>query len=370
MSLSLSKKALILVAIPLAFEILFVVILAALLFSVDNERKRENHAREVSARVNAGLTALLDRFSSCVLYHVSESESFKKRFEGSRYKIRNEIDALEALVRDHPEEKAAVDKINDLLTISVENLQRAQGQLELGNKIEAARMWMRADKDIGQLLKAIDQIVIYQEQVLRERKAAQDTYRRGVEILLPVGLFFNLLLAVGLAFYFNRGTTKRLNVLLDNTKRLAIDQPLNPPLIGRDEIATLDHTFRDMAAALEESRRKERAVVDNAEDVICSLDREGRFVAVNPAVEKLWGYSENDLVGDGIDAIVHEDDRKATFKAIDQLVKSESGAGSFENRIICKDGHGLDFAWSAHWSWTKLFFASPVISLNANRSTA
>jgi hypothetical protein len=42
MSLSLSKKALILVAIPLAFEIVFVVSLSALLYSVDNERKREN----------------------------------------------------------------------------------------------------------------------------------------------------------------------------------------------------------------------------------------------------------------------------------------------------------------------------------------
>ena len=67
-------------AIPLAFEIIFVVSLATLLYSVDKERERENHAREVSGRVNAALTALLDRFSSCVLYHVSDSPSFKKRF--------------------------------------------------------------------------------------------------------------------------------------------------------------------------------------------------------------------------------------------------------------------------------------------------
>ena len=350
MSLSLSKKALILVAIPLAFEIVFVVSLSALLYSVDNERKRENHAREVSASVNAALTALLDRFSSCVLYHVSDSPSFKKRFETSRYKIRAQIDGLEALVRNHPEEKAAVDKITDLLTVSVENLQRAQGQLELGNKIGAARMWMRADKDIGHLLGAIDEITVYQEKVLAERKAAQAGYRRAVEIILPAGLLLNVLIAIGLAFYFNRGTTRRLNVLLDNTKRLAVDQPLNPPLVGRDEIARLDHTFRDMASALEESRRKEHAVVDNAEDVICSLDRDGRFLAVNPAVARLWGYSDEDLIGDGLDAIVHEDDVKATFKAIDELVGSASGTGSFENRIICQDGRGVDFAWSAHWS--------------------
>jgi PAS domain S-box-containing protein len=44
-----------------------------------------------------------------------------------------------------------------------------------------------------------------------------------------------------------------------------------------------------MASALEESRRKEHAVVDNAEDVICSLDRDGRFLAVNPAVAKALG---------------------------------------------------------------------------------
>lgn len=348
MSLSLSRKALILVAIPLAFEFLFIIALAALLVSVDGERQRENHAREVTARVNAGLTALLDRFSSCVLYHVSDSPLFQKRFESSRVKVQTEISALHELVRDHPEEKAAVDKVTNLLTMSVENLQRAQGQLELGNKMGAARMWMRADKDIGQLLTAIDDIVIYQQQVLAAGKAAQEGYRRGVEVLLPAALVFNVLLAIGLAFYFNRGTTKRLNVLLDNTKRLALDQPLSPPLVGRDEIATLDHTFRDMASALEESRRKERAVVDNAEDVICSLDRAGRFIAVNPAVEKLWGYDPEELIGEGIDFIVHEDDLAATIEAINEVVTG--GGGSFENRIVCADGRGVDFAWSAHWS--------------------
>ena len=108
-----------------------------------------------------------------------------------------------------------------------------------------------------------------------------------VYTILPftVMMLFNVLLAIGLAFYFNRGTTKRLNVLLDNTKRLALEQPLSPPLIGRDEIARLDHTFRDMASALEESRRKEHAVVDNAEDVICSFDRQGRFVVNRDHVE-------------------------------------------------------------------------------------
>jgi PAS domain S-box-containing protein len=350
MSLSLSRKALILVAIPLAFEFLFIIVLAALLFSVDAERQRENHAREVTARVNSGLTALLDRFSSCVLYHVSDSPLFQKRFEGARVKIQTEITALNELVRDHPEEKMAVDKVTDLLTISVENLQRAQGQLELGNKMGAARMWMRADKDIGQLLNAIDDIVIYQQQVLAARKAAQEGYRRGVEVLLPAALLFNVLLAIGLAVYFNRGTTNRLNVLLDNTRKLALDQPLNPPLRGRDEIAALDHTFRDMASALEESRRKERAVVDNAEDVICSLDRSGTFIAVNPAVEKLWGYHPDELIGESLDFIIHKDDLQETLSAINDLVASASGTGVFENRIICADSRGVDFAWSAHWS--------------------
>ncbi|MBS2006209.1 MAG: PAS domain S-box protein [Cyanobacteria bacterium SZAS TMP-1] len=350
MSVSLSKKAIILVTVPLVFEVLFVGALAYLLHMVQAERERENHAREISTHVNSALVALLDRFSSCILYHVSDSDAFRQRFTGSGSKISNELKTLKALVAPFPEEKLAIERMTELFIGCGEDLQRAQGQLELGDKMQAARMWMKADGVISRLLKSIDDIVAYQEKNLRDTRSAQEQLVKSVEVILLLGVIGNVVLASGLVVYFNRGTTSRLNTLMDNTVRLAIAMPLNEPLSGGDEIAHLDSTFREMASALEESRRKERAVVDNAVDVICTIDRDGVFTAVNPAVKGLWGFDPEEIIGQPISRVIVPEDFKATVKAIEEIVKSSQQEGVFENRIVCADRRTVDFAWSAHWS--------------------
>ncbi len=350
LNLNLSRKAMILVAVPLAFEIVFVVTLATLLASTEYERARENHAREITAHINGALTALLDRFSSCILRHVSDDVAFKNRFEVSLRKMHSELEALTYLTRDDPVEAQRMSEISKLLLSCTGSIQQAQASLDAGDRLSAGKQWMHADRNVGRFLAMVDLAVAQQQKLLEERQDAQKRYGHVVQLVLIVGIAFNVVLALGLAAYFNRGTIKRLNVLLDNTRRLAEDEPLNAPLTGTDEIAILDETFREMAESLDEARRKERAVVRNAVDVICSIARDADFVAINPAAEKLWGYSVKELVGKSLKSIVHEEDWAATVKAVEGIILSKEQRGNFENRVRCKDRGVVDFAWSAHWS--------------------
>ena len=45
-----------------------------------------------------------------------------------------------------------------------------------------------------------------------------------------------------------------------------------------------------------EASRKERAIIENAVDVICSIDADGKFVAVSPACTQTWGYRPDELM--------------------------------------------------------------------------
>jgi PAS domain S-box-containing protein len=128
---------------------------------------------------------------------------------------------------------------------------------------------------------------------------------------------------------------------MDNTLRLAADKPLNPPIKGEDEIAHLDLVFRNMAQGLAEARRKERAVVDNAVDVICSVDEQGKFTAVNPAAHTSWGYTPDELLGKRLASIVFDEDISHTNNAIQRII-AEQEQSSFDNRILCKDGSVVD----------------------------
>src|ERR1700730_5272334 len=115
--------------------------------------------------------------------------------------------------------------------------------------------------------------------------------------------------------------------------------------------------------ALRESRRKLEAalhanqlIMDNSQDVICTIDRTGRFLTANAACENLWGYTSDELVGRKYIDLVHPDDRAKTDQA-DADTRFTGKITDFVNRYVRKDGILVDVLWSAYWSETdKTFF--------------
>src|SRR3984893_8727547 len=115
--------------------------------------------------------------------------------------------------------------------------------------------------------------------------------------------------------------------------------------------------------ALRESRRKLEAalhanqlIMDNSQDVICTIDRTGRFLTANAACENLWGYTSDELVGRKYIDLVHPDDRAKTEQA-DADTRFTGKITDFVNRYVRKDGILVDVLWSAYWSETdKTFF--------------
>ena len=60
----------------------------------------------------------------------------------------------------------------------------------------------------------------------------------------------------------------------------------------------LDITERKIAEqALAHSEERCRALVDTANDIVATLDLEGRFTSINPAVRRILGYEPHELIG-------------------------------------------------------------------------
>lgn len=96
---------------------------------------------------------------------------------------------------------------------------------------------------------------------------------------------------------FSREIRSRLAVIKKNTQLLGTGRKLLPPVGGQDEIHDLDSTFRQMAAALDEAKEQERALVTESQDMICSLDSEGRLNLFNPATAAILGVNADGLAG-------------------------------------------------------------------------
>ncbi|MEO9124650.1 MAG: PAS domain S-box protein, partial [Microcoleus sp.] len=73
---------------------------------------------------------------------------------------------------------------------------------------------------------------------------------------------------------------------------------------------------------------------------------DGYFKRINPAAEKILGYSPAEMVGQLFIEFVHPDDREATLKQAESIATGNNTVG-FENRWRCQNGSYKWIAWNA-----------------------
>ncbi len=83
-----------------------------------------------------------------------------------------------------------------------------------------------------------------------------------------------------------------------------------------------------------------------SQDMLASMGKDGRFVSVNPAWERLLGWTAEDLEGRDLVDLVHEEDRSATRDELHRLLDLAAPARPFENRCRAKDGSQRWLLWS------------------------
>ncbi len=91
-----------------------------------------------------------------------------------------------------------------------------------------------------------------------------------------------------------------------------------------------------------------RLLVENQTDLVVKVDLEGRFLFVSPSYCRMFGKTEDELLGRTFMPLVHEDDRESTAQAMEALSHPPHTA-IVEQRARTKEG----WRWLA-WSDTAL----------------
>jgi diguanylate cyclase (GGDEF)-like protein/PAS domain S-box-containing protein len=73
--------------------------------------------------------------------------------------------------------------------------------------------------------------------------------------------------------------------------------------------------------ALQESEKRMRSVLDNVSDGLATIEQSGIIESANPAVVKLFGYSEQDLVGQQADVLIATTHRSAFVNYLERRLK-------------------------------------------------
>ncbi len=347
--LKLSHRILILVVVPMIFELALVARVGQLLTESELEGKREAHSHAITSQINEILRNLLTSAGGMGAYVVSTEHKYLDRSDTDSHHFMSDFDSLETLVKDDPALLGRVIKMRVVAEEGVVVLARIKKIVKEDNRIMAFTEMRKVSPMLSTLTAQADEITKEQKEIEARGSQNQEVHREQVHQLLMLGAVLNVLLALAVAMIFNRGFTRRLRVLMDNSYRFAIGIPLNDELTGTDELVRLDQVFHKMAHVVEESARKERAVIENSVDVICSLDADEKFSKVSPASLNVWGFEPWELVGKRFSEIVYPDERDATRKAIKELIKGGEDR-QVECRVVKKDGSLIDVLWSMHWS--------------------
>lgn len=116
-----------------------------------------------------------------------------------------------------------------------------------------------------------------------------------------------------------------------------------------DPLQSVRTSINQLRLELAEGKKRERAIIQKAVDVICVLDIQARFLTVSQACRNAWGYDPHELESRPLaDLLVTENSSNilnsifGSANSIDKII--------FESKLKRKDGRLLDVVWTAHWS--------------------
>jgi PAS domain S-box-containing protein len=92
--------------------------------------------------------------------------------------------------------------------------------------------------------------------------------------------------------------------------------------------------------ALIESEESYRELVENANDIVYTLDLEGQIISINKAAETLTGYFQDELIGHKISEILTPESMAVAQRMLERKIAG-SERGNYELDVVCKDGQTL-----------------------------
>ncbi len=355
-TLTLAQKGLVLIAVPFVFELIFIVLLTALVGQAERESVAAERAKAIISTSNVLTKLMIEAGGALSGYSLHKEAIYAEHYAAAVEQLPEEVNELKKLTLSSPAQEQRLFKIKQIVDKGLELVKRLKASLDAEPGGGAATVNIGERKAFDELQSLTDSLerelssfVADEQRLEKVSPRAEQRSRSLVHELLWIGIVLNILLAIFMARFFYNGITGRVKILTENALKLAKQEPLNPALAGSDEVAYLDRVFHDMAAALTESRRKERSVIDNALDVICSIDENGKFIAVSPASVNVWGYEPDELIGRRFTDLISPEDIESTLDFTRQIML-EKALVPIENRVVRKNGTLVYILWSAYWS--------------------
>lgn len=348
--LNIREKTLVLVAVPLLFEFVFVSWLWILVQQAEQTFDRLQDSKDMLIQVQRTKGSLAQAIATALLSNAADDPAAVNALNDAARQLQESRQEIASHRPRRPDIAQQLSDIDRLLERGV-NFSRRAASVFADTTIEPDDRGKHLRKELYALLRdakpASDGLLKHELNIQQMTPAKLQQDQLSIMVLLAVGVVISTVIAGSLAAYFGRNFGRRLTQLSSDARLLAFGLPLPEPPEQLDEIGALHTALYESSLSLNEYKRKAATFAENASDVVCSLDSDGVFLYASPASMKIWWVSPADLTGRSVyDMIPLE--KQEQMRAALRSAKSEPQ--SLETRFRREDGFILDVLWSISWS--------------------
>lgn len=256
--LKLSKKLALLISVPIVCQVGFVAVLWQLIQQSEEQAWKADHARAISSQATDVARSLVEGSQALFVYAHTRDKKISALLDRVRVDIPANLRTLRTLVGT---DLATVDSVNSIAHLAADGLAIIQQSKEAIDSDDFVTLLALRDKAVDKLASTSVSL----NELLAQLKESQtvlpeqaERARQSVKDWLGYGIAANIAITLLLGWYIQTILARRLNVVVDNTKRFAKAEKLAEPVAGKDEIAELDTAFHDMAVVIEDLQEQKK----------------------------------------------------------------------------------------------------------------
>lgn len=341
--LTIGRSGVLLVAVPVLFELLFVGFLSHLLQQSEMETQRQLRSKTIIAKANLVMKRAASVTMSAGAYAFGRDPFYAQEYQSVLELITSDLDELAVLVKDKPSQLQNLAKMKVLMAALKKRLSNFREMIDSTSPgdfiaLLSSRKGLQNTRALVMAMGVeMDGFMEAERTVERHTPGAMQDNQRRIQAVLWGSVAASILVALLLAKFFTRSISSRVDVLTDNTKRLSRGEELNPLIEGTDEIAQLDCAFHEVVDHLTEVSRQKQELV-----AVVSHELKSPLSSVSGLLSLLEAGAFGELSDRGMQRIAGaEMDLARLMRLINDLLdieKLEAGKLDMLSREVSLDG--------------------------------
>ena len=349
--MKLATKGLLVVSVPLVFQLIIVCVLAVLLWRAQNLAAAEARAKDIIYSCNHTTVDIAKTMQSA--FRTDRAAGIKPR-ELEQHDIDevvSSISNLQAHLLERPIQTRNVERLSQFSDKFINQLRMAKAAETSQDEEEHSKREMYEFKMVKTsltLIKIFEDVIKLENKENPEKLDQRKDARLMIRIWLIAACVTTALAGIVLAYFSSRTIRKPLQRMVRNAACMSTRQPLEPELEGNDELAKLDRVLHSVNAAIEEALTSERNLINYAADLVFSVDRQGTFLSVNPFSQTMLGYAPEELIGTSVLKLIPAENLEEVKKTLGSNYKGRESL-LFETKMQCKT-EVIETSWSVIYS--------------------